>query len=242
VCVFVRLLPPQRGFGLPRVKATVMKHVFSALLAWFWGLGGIGLLILGIFDSSFLFAPLGNDLLVVGLTAQHRAVMPMLYYAAMSTAGSVVGVLLVDLVFRRVGEHGLERHLSRRRIEYVKSKVAEDAVWGLIVACLAPPPFPFTPFIMGAAALQYPRHRLLIVTGAARMVRFTALGVLALIFGRQILHWAKSGIAQDFFMGLIALFVVGSVASVVGLIVHSRKANGRPEGVSERRPAEPIPR
>jgi membrane protein YqaA with SNARE-associated domain len=218
-----------------------MKHVFGALLAFFWGLGGVGLLIVGIFDSSFLFAPFGNDLLMVGLTAQHHAVLPMLYFAAMSTAGSVLGVLVVDLLCRRLGEHGLEAHLSRRRIEYVKSKVAEDAVWGLIVACLAPPPFPFTPFIMGAAALQYPRHRLLLVTGAARMVRFTAVGVLALLFGRHILQWAGSHIAQDFFMGLTALFVIGSAVSVVGWILRSRKANGRhPE--TQRRPAEPVHR
>ncbi len=243
VCAFARRRTGRRGFGCQRVKATVMKHVLGALLALFWHLGGVGLLILGIFDSSFLFAPLGNDLLVVALTAQKHSIPAMLYFAAMSTAGSVLGVLLVDLVFRPAGEHGLEKHLSRQRIDYVKSKVDKDAVWGLIVACLAPPPFPFTPFVMGAAALQYPRHRLLLVTGAARMVRFTGLGGLALFFGRQILQWAKNSVLQDFLLGLIALFVVGSVVSVVGWIKRSRKANGqRPETRPEGEPAERVHR
>ncbi len=237
VCAFVRRLPARRSFGEQRVNATVMKHVLAVLLAVFWRLGGGGLLILGVLDSSFLFAPLGNDLLVVGLTAQKHAVLPMLYYAAMSTVGSVLGVLLVDVVFRPAGERGLEKHLSRRRIEYIKSKVDRDAVWGLIVACLAPPPFPFTPFVMGAAALQYPRQRLLLVTGAARMVRFTGLGVLALFFGRQILQWAKGAVVQDFFLGLIAVFVIGSVVSVVGWIRRSRKSNG-PSSESQ---AQPTP-
>ena len=74
--------------------------------AFFWGLGGPGLLLLGILDSSFLFAPLGNDLLVVAMTARARSVPPMLYYAFMSTVGSVIGCLLVDVVFRRAGEKG----------------------------------------------------------------------------------------------------------------------------------------
>jgi membrane protein YqaA with SNARE-associated domain len=220
-----------------------MKHILGALLAFFWHLGGVGLLILGIFDSSFLFAPMGNDLLVVAFTARQHSIPAMFYYAAMSTAGSVLGVLLVDVVFRPAGEHGLEKHLSRQRIDYIKSKVDKNAVWGLIVACLAPPPFPFTPFVMGAAALQYPRRRLLLVIAAARMIRFTGLGVLALFFGRHILQWAKNGVVQDFFLGLIAVFVIGSVASVVGWIKRSRKANGRsPETQPEREPAERVHR
>ncbi len=235
--------PGARALASDVFKAMVMKNVLGALLAFFWHLGGFGLLILGILDSSFLFAPLGNDLLVVAFTAQKHSIPAMLYYAAMSTAGSVLGVLLVDLVFRPAGERGLEKHLSRQRIDYIKAKVDKDAVWGLIVACLAPPPFPFTPFVMGAAALQYPRHRLLLVTGAARMVRFTSLGVLALFFGRHILQWAKNSVLQDFFMGLIALFVVGSVVSVVGWIKRSRKANGRsPETRPQGEPAERVHR
>src|SRR5438552_11987997 len=97
-----------------------MKHLAQVLGAFFWGLGGIGLLMLGILDSSFLFAPLGNDLLVVAVTARHRNVGEMLYYAGMSTIGSVLGCLLVDIVFRKAGEAGLEKHLPRKRLDYVK--------------------------------------------------------------------------------------------------------------------------
>jgi hypothetical protein len=77
---------------------------------------------------------------------------------------------------------------------------------------------------MAAAALQYPRVRLLAVTGVARMVRFTALGVLALLFGRDILRWAQSGAVQVVLVGLIVLCTVGSVISVVGWIKRSRNA------------------
>jgi membrane protein YqaA with SNARE-associated domain len=198
-----------------------MKHLTAILLA-IVKFGGPGLLVLGILDSSFLFAPLGNDLLVVALTARSHSILKMVYYAAMSTIGSVLGCLLVDLVLRNAGEHGLEKHLPRKRLNYVKKKVRESGEWALIIASIAPPPFPFTPFIMAAAALQYPRHRMLAIVGAARMVRFTGLGVLALFFGKRILKWAENPVLQGFLIGLIVVCTVGSVVSVVGWIRRSR--------------------
>lgn len=200
-----------------------MHSVAHALFAFFWHLGGSGLLLLGILDSSFLFAPLGNDLLVIAMTAQYHSVLRMFYYAAMSTIGSALGCLLIDIVLRPAGEHGLAKHLPERRIAYLKRKVESNAAWALVVASIAPPPFPFTPFIMAAAALQYPRKKMLAVTTAARMFRFTALGVLALLFGRRILHWAENPVVQYCLVGLIALCVVGSIVSVVGWIRRSRR-------------------
>lgn len=199
-----------------------VKHVTAVLLAFFLKAGGPGLLVLGIFDSSFLFAPLGNDLLVVALAASHRGALRILYYAAMSTIGSVLGCLLVDLVFRKAGEEGLDKHLPRKRLEYVKRKVNHSAAWALAVASLAPPPFPFTPFIMAAAALEYPRRRLLVVVGVSRMVRFTIAGVLGALFGRQVLKWAAQDVVQGLLFVLVIACVVGSVVSVYGWVKRSR--------------------
>lgn len=214
-----------------------MKHVSRSLLLLFWHFGGIGLLVLGILDSSFLFAPLGNDLLVVAMSAHYGSVARMLYYAGMSTIGSVIGCLLVDVILRKAGEKGLERHLPKKRLDYVRKKVEHNAVWALIVASIAPPPFPFTPFIMAAAALQYPRRRMLIVTGVARMVRFTVLGFLALEFGRRILKWAQNGTVQAVLVGLVVICTVGSVISVIGWIRRSRKAGPSPSHQPEPAPA-----
>ncbi|HLH15865.1 MAG TPA: hypothetical protein VKX45_01525 [Bryobacteraceae bacterium] len=205
-----------------------MRHIAHLLRAFFWHWGGPALLAIGIADSSFLFVPLGNDVLVVAATARSHSVWRMLYYAAMSTAGSVLGVLLVDVILRPAGERGLEKHLSARWIERLKQKVTEDAAWALALASIAPPPFPFTPFIMAASALQYPRKKLLAVTGAARMVRFTALGVLALFFGRGILRVLRSTAAEDVMIGFGVLCLVGSIISVVGWIRRTRRPAPEP--------------
>jgi membrane protein YqaA with SNARE-associated domain len=199
-----------------------MKHIAAALIAIIWKLGGLGLLILGILDSSFLVAPLGNDLLVIGMTARRHSVAYMLYYALMSSVGSVLGVMLVDLVVRRLGEEGLEKHLPRSQLAYVEGKVRKSAVWALAVASLAPPPFPFTAFIIAASALQYPRQKMYTAVGVFRMVRFTGLGVLALFFGRSILKWFRNPIVEGCFIGLLAVAVLGSVISVYGWIKRSR--------------------
>jgi membrane protein YqaA with SNARE-associated domain len=194
----------------------------AAIFAFVLKYGGAGLLVIGILDSSFLFAPWGNDLLLVALVARHREVAKMLYYAAMSTAGSVVGVLLVDLTLRPLGEKGLEKHLPARRLQSIRAKVSHNTGQALAIASLAPPPFPFTAFVMGAAALQYPRARLLAVVGATRMIRYALLGALALRFGERILKWFQNPVVQGCLIGLIVICTVGSVISVYGWIKRSR--------------------
>lgn len=203
-----------------------MHHVTRALFAFFLNSGALGLFTLGIADSSFLFAPLGNDFLLIALVVRKPQVTDALYYAAVATAGSVLGCLLVDLLFRKAGEAGLDKHLPHKRLEYVKQKVNKDAAWALALASLAPPPFPFTPFIMAASALEYPRKRLLTVVGFARMARFAITAVLALIFGDRILQWSRNEGVQIFLFALIVLCVGGSIASAYGWIRRSRKVAG----------------
>ena len=99
-----------------------------------------------------------------------------------------------------------------------------NAARALVVASLAPPPFPFTPFIMAAAALQYSRARLLATVGVARMVRFSVLGLLALRFGERILKWVQNPVAQGLLIALIVFCTVGSAFSVYRWISRSHTA------------------
>ena len=201
----------------------------AGLFAFLLRCGGVGLFIFGALDSSFLFLPWGNDVLVVAITARHPNALNMLYCAAMSTAGSVLGCLLIDVTLRPLGAEGLKKHLSEGRIKRVTKKVRDHGGRTLALASLAPPPFPFTPFVMAAAAFQYSRKRLLAVIGVTRMVRFTVLGLLALRFGERILRWGKIPIVQGFLIGLIILCTVGSVVSVYGWIRRSRSSSGQME-------------
>src|SRR5215831_14061092 len=95
----------------------------STVIALVLKFGGAGLLVLGILDSSYLFAPWGNDLLVVAMTARNPKVVMMLYYAAMSAVGSVLGCLLIDVTLRPLGAAGLEKHVSKKRLAGVRKKI-----------------------------------------------------------------------------------------------------------------------
>jgi membrane protein YqaA with SNARE-associated domain len=196
------------------------------LFVFFVHLGGLGQLILGVLDSSFLFMPLGNDLLTVVLSVQNHEWM--IYYATMATIGSVLGCLVTDLLVRRHGEAGLEKYMSRRRLGYVKRKVTRSAGWALTMASLMPPPFPFTPFVAAAAALQYPRKKLLTVIAVTRMIRFTGMGFLAILFGQRILRWGRLPSVQFAVIALIVISVAGSVISVIGWIKRSKSKVASP--------------
>jgi membrane protein YqaA with SNARE-associated domain len=199
-----------------------MQNLLTALFYVLARLGGFGLLIVGALDSSFLFMPLGNDLLMLGLTA--RAPGRLFYFAFMAAAGSVIGTAVIDWLCRKGGEQGLTRILSQRRIDFVKHRVRKRAGWAIAIAALMPPPFPFTPFVAGAAAFQYPRLRLLGVVAASRLVRFCLIGWLAVTFGRVVLQWAKAPAVRYTVLVLVAVMIIGSAVSIHGWIQRSRKA------------------
>lgn len=184
-------------------------------------LGPWGLLILGILDSSFLFMPLGNDLLVIGLTSQHPKKLWL--YAPMAALGSVLGCVLLDLIVRKQGEAGLEKLAGRKRMDYLKKKIGERAAVSLALASLAPPPFPFTPIVAAASAFEYPRRKMFGVIAVTRVVRFMLVGLLAVFFGRHIIAIAKSPAFEGVVLGILALFIIGSVLSVAKWLKRAKK-------------------
>jgi membrane protein YqaA with SNARE-associated domain len=197
-----------------------MRGIIRTLALFFFSLGGFGLLLLGVLDSSFLFMPLGNDLLVVALTAAHRR--RMLYYVLMATAGSTIGADFTRWVAARGGEKTLEERDKSRRVAYIEKKVKERGGLALAAAALMPPPFPFTLVLIVAGALQYPRRKMLAIIAASRALRFGIEASLALIYGRGIIRMARAPWVQNFILVLVVSSVAGSVWSLVNLIRRSR--------------------
>jgi membrane protein YqaA with SNARE-associated domain len=197
-----------------------MNHILRVLGVFFFSLGGFGLLLLGLLDSSFLFMPLGNDLLVVALTAARPS--RMFYYVVMATVGSVLGVDFTRWVSAKGGRKGIEGDHKSNRIAYVESKVREHGGIAIATAALMPPPFPFTPFIIVASALQYPRRKMLLIIAGCRGLRFVIEGSLALLYGRRIIRMAQSPYVQGFIIALVVISMVGSGLSIYNWIRKSR--------------------
>jgi membrane protein YqaA with SNARE-associated domain len=187
-------------------------------------LGGTGILLLGILDASLLFFPLGIDLLLVGLTARHHD--RWFFYAAMATIGSVIGCFTTDWIGRKGGEAGLEKRLSKRRFQFIQKRVQGSAGVALAVASVAPPGFPFTPVVLVAAALKYPRVKLLAIVAVFRLVRFTGEALLAVRFGRRVLKVAESKTAETAIFAVVMISLAGTLWVLISWWMQSRKSAG----------------
>ena len=198
-----------------------MSSVLRNLLGWLLSLGAFGPLLFGIADSSFLFLPFGNDLLVVILTVRNHAHLPL--YILTAAMGSTLGVVLLDLVCRKGGEEGLKRMMKPGRLEYFKRRMSNQAAVAIGLACLAPPPFPFTLVIASASAFAYPRPKLLGLVFVARAIRFAIIGWLAIRFGGDILRIARAPETTWIMVGFIVLCVLGSAYQVMQWVRRSRK-------------------
>jgi membrane protein YqaA with SNARE-associated domain len=182
--------------------------------------GVFGLFLLAVADDSFLFVPIGSDLVAVLLIARnHNLLIPCVVAAS---AGSVLGVYFLDLVCRKAGDEGLKRLMRPRLLNYMKAKMEKHAAVVLVISCIAPPPFPFGVAIGAASALQYTKVRLLAIVFFARGVRFALVGWAAIAFGRGILRIVNS---REFLWAMwifIAICVVGSVFSVIQWVHNAR--------------------
>jgi len=192
------------------------------LLAFFLQYGVLGLVLLAVADDSFLFLPIGCDLLTVVLVARNHERLAL--YALAAATGSTIGVFLLDLVCRNLGEAGLTRIVKPKLLDSLKYQMQQRAASVLVVSCLAPPPFPFGAAIAVASALQYPRPHLLLVVFLARLARFALVGWSAIYFGRRILRIANSA-AFLWFMGIFITFcLIGSILSITHWVRVGRSA------------------
>ena len=190
------------------------------MLRFFLRLGIFGLFLLSALDSSFLVLPFGNDVLLIALVSRERDSLMWIAYVLVSAVGSIVGVFVIDLIMRKAGEKGLEHFISAKKIEKFKAKMENKAGITVFVATLLPPPFPFTPVVMTASALQTPRGKLLGAVFVGRLVRCTIEALLALYFGRKLIAYINSDVVTYFVYGLIA---VAAVLSTLSLITWLRR-------------------
>ena len=194
------------------------------VLRIFMRMGLLGLFLMSALDSSFLVLPFGNDLLLIALVSSNRDSLMWIVYVIVSAIGSLVGVFIIDLIMRKAGESGLERFVSKKRIDKLKAKLENKGGITVFVATLIPPPFPFTPVVMTASALQSPRGKLLIAVFLGRLLRFGIEAVLALYFGRQVLAFMNSDVVTYIVYGLIGIGVILSTLSLLRWLKRNKVA------------------
>ncbi len=188
-----------------------MRPIIHIIARALFHAGGLGLLALGALDSSPLVIPLGNDLLMLALSARYHERMP--YYAVMATLGSLIGCLFTDWISRK-SEGGLKKFVSGKQLDLIRKQVEKRGGLTLLVVSVLPPPFPFTAFVAAAAAFRYPRAKLFSFVGVGRVARFAIEGALAIHYGRWIIKQAESPLLEHVMIALIVISICGSAFSI----------------------------
>jgi membrane protein YqaA with SNARE-associated domain len=186
----------------------------------------VGVVVLAALDSTLFFSlPFGIDAAVIILAARLRElwwIVPLL-----ATAGSVAGAALTFWMGVKIGEQGLERWVPRKRLMRIRARVREQGAVALAVLDLIPPPFPFTPFVLAAGALEVKPRTFFITLAACRILRFGLEAALALVYGRRIMTWLDSDLFHDVAMFFIAIAVLLTVVSLVQVVRATRHPTGK---------------
>jgi membrane protein YqaA with SNARE-associated domain len=193
-----------------------------SIIRFFLHLGVFGPFLLEALDSSFLYLPLANELLLVALITSASNSWMWTVYAAMAALGSLVGVLLTDSLMRKAGEKGLEKFVNRKRAEWLKVKLEHHTGWVIFIASAMPPPFPFRAVVLTASALQSPRKTLLRAVFTGRLLRFSVEALLIVYFGRTLLVYLNSDALEYVMYALASVAIVGSVLTFYKWISSGR--------------------
>jgi membrane protein YqaA with SNARE-associated domain len=187
----------------------------------------LGVVVLAALDSTLFFSlPFGIDAAVIILAARRHALawlVPLL-----ATCGSIAGAALTFWMGAKIGENGLERYVSPGRLERVHAKVSRSGAVALAVLDLIPPPFPFTPFVLAAGALEVKASMFFVTLAVCRLARFGLEAALAVLYGRQIVAWLDSELFHDIVFGCVALAAALTVWSIVRLVRSTRPRGRRP--------------
>jgi membrane protein YqaA with SNARE-associated domain len=183
-------------------------------------LGGPGLFLIAFLDSSLLSFPEVTDVLIVWLTTQHKH--RMLYYASMSTIGSVAGCFVLYLIARKGGEAFLRKRFQAGHVDHAMKIFRRYGLLAIAIPSILPPPVPFKIFVFAAGVSRVPPMDFLIAVTLGRSVRYFGEGVLALWYGEQAAVFLREN-------ATIVLVVTGLLIVIAaGLWTWwSRRAAGR---------------
>jgi len=187
------------------------------IVAFAGGLGAPGLFLISFLDSSVLTFPVINDLLLIELSIQRPARMPL--YALMASLGSVLGCVVLYFIARKGGEAFFQKKAGARA-EVIRSWVERNGFGGMLVAALLPPPTPFKIFVFAAGVFEVPLISFAGAITLARLFRYFGVGYLAVRYGADALPYLATHKMQ---VAVIALVLVAASYGLSRLVMRKDK-------------------
>jgi membrane protein YqaA with SNARE-associated domain len=171
-------------------------------------LGGGGIFLVALLDSSVLSFPFITDALLIESSVQKPERMP--YYCAMAALGSLAGCIWIYWLAKKGGEAFFHRH-ARGGAAKIKSWVQGHAFLSAFVPGILPPPFPFKIFVLAEGVFQVPLRTFVLALLLARGIRYGIEGILAVRYGDAVLTLLiahKSAFALSFLALLLVLYLI----------------------------------
>jgi membrane protein YqaA with SNARE-associated domain len=195
-----------------------MRRLIAWIQAFAIGIGGPGLFLIAFLDSSILSLPEINDILVVSMVMQHPE--RLVYYAAMSTLGSIAGCFLLYWLGCKGGEAFLRKRFNPRRVERGMALFRQYGVVAIFVPAILPPPAPFKIFVLLAGVSRVNPWAFAGAIAAGRGLRYFGEGLLAIWYGEQTIAFLEQH-------GLTIAIMIAAVGAVAGLWwVRRRRSPG----------------
>ena len=217
------------------MKALLALALEHSVKHWLFRLGGIGLILVGLIDNSFIPIPGGMDVFTILLSAKNKDLWP--YYSFMAVLGSVIGGYLTYRLAVKGGKETLESKIGKKRAEKVYQKFDKAAFTTVFVGALMPPPFPIVPVLLAAGAMQYPRKKFIAALAAARAIRFTLDGILGAIYGRAILSFFS-----QYYKPLLYTFISLGVVGGFGAFIYYKHWKKKQQQQGGNPTSQPHPR
>lgn len=166
----------------------ILKNILAKYTAFLWGLvaplGPWAVFVIAFVDAAFMGIPM--DPLVAGFV--YKFPQRFWMFPLLASLGSALGCTILYGVGLKGGQLLLAKRLSKERMASLHNSFERHPVWALMLPSMLPPPTPFKLFVLAAGVFRMPLGEFLLAIFAGRMVRFSLLTVLTLLFGEEIVH------------------------------------------------------
>jgi membrane protein YqaA with SNARE-associated domain len=194
-------------------RVTDLLHRIAELIQQFAErAGGPGLFVVAFLDSSFLSLPEIADLLVVVFVLGNPDAW--IYYAAITTVGSVGGCYMLYSVGRKGGEAFLRKRFSEQRIERGLNWFKRHGLLAVIIPSILPPPMPFKIFVLLAGVANVRPLTFLAAVAVGRGFRYGSEAFLAYWYGERATTFIGDNLAAVSYW-VAGAVLVGGIASLV---------------------------
>jgi len=184
--------------------------------------GGIALVPLAILDSTIIPTFGSLDLLTAWLAVGDPK--RWWYYTLMSSAGSLIGAILMYRMGQRMEALWIEKKIGAKRLKQIREAVEHHGFGAIFVSTIAPPPFPTAWFFVVAGAFTVPRKQFVTAALTGRLLRYGSLTLAAAHYGRHFLRYLRHPLHYL----LISVMVTASLLAAAYLFGRSRKVVAEP--------------